>query len=80
MRNLEKLCSKLTKENDKSAKSTAKVIDSYFKEVELALNEQLGRKVKVNCNSKNNKGIIEIEFYDKEDLTSLAKAITEIKE
>ena len=47
--------------------------DSFFDEVELSLTEALGRKVKV-YNGKD-KGTLEIEFYDKDDLKNIANAI-----
>lgn len=50
--------------------------DSYFKEMELGLKNELGRKVKVNFSK--NKGSLELEFYDKEDLSELAKKLTAI--
>ncbi len=75
VRNLEKLCAQIAKNSGKEPKETkATIKDSYFTEVELALNEQLGRKVKVS-NGKN-KGIIEIEFYDKDDLSTIAKLLS----
>ena len=45
--------------------------DKFFSEVELALVENLGRKVKIK-ESKKDAGVLEIEFFDKEDLESLA--------
>ena len=45
--------------------------DKFFSEVELALVENLGRKVKIK-ESKKNAGVLEIEFFDKDDLESLA--------
>lgn len=45
--------------------------DKFFSEVELALVENLGRKVKIK-ESKKNSGVLEIEFFDKDDLESLA--------
>ena len=47
--------------------------DSFYDEVELSLTEALGRKVKV-YNGKD-KGTLEIEFYDKDDLKNIANAI-----
>ena len=44
--------------------------DSLFDEVEIALTEQLGRKVRVL--DKGEKGVLQLEFYSKEDLTALA--------
>ncbi|MFQ8600481.1 MAG: ParB/RepB/Spo0J family partition protein [Oscillospiraceae bacterium] len=47
--------------------------DSYFDEVELALKEQLGRKIKIK--GSKDKGTIQIEFYNKEDLAEIAYRI-----
>ncbi len=46
---------------------------SFGKEVALALGEQMGRKVKVNAGKKG--GILQIEYFDEDDLRSLAKAL-----
>lgn len=46
--------------------------DKYYDEVELALTETMGRKVKIYL-SKGGKGTLEFEFFGKEDLTKLAK-------
>lgn len=46
--------------------------DKFFSEVELALVDNLGRKVKIKENGKKGSGILEIEFFDKSDLESLA--------
>ena len=53
-----------------STEKSNKKIDNYFKEMELSLNERLGRKVKVDYGK--NKGALILEFYDKNDLASLA--------
>ncbi|MGN0614581.1 MAG: ParB/RepB/Spo0J family partition protein [Porcipelethomonas sp.] len=50
-------------------------VDSYFKEMEISLHEALGRKVKVEYGK--NKGALILEFYDKEDLSELAKKLSE---
>lgn len=47
--------------------------ETFYNEVELALTESLGRKVKV-VNSKKG-GVLEIEFFDKDDLQKLAKQL-----
>lgn len=49
-------------------------IDSYFKEMEIGLNQTLGRKVKVQYGK--NKGALILEFYDKDDLSVLADRLT----
>ena len=60
----------------KNSKKTPKIPkqlkrDKFFSEVELALVENLGRKVKIK-ESKRDAGLLEIEFFDKDDLESLA--------
>lgn len=47
--------------------------EPFYDEVELALNAQLGRRVKVIEASKG--GVLQLEFYDKDDLRALASAI-----
>lgn len=47
--------------------------DKYYDEVEIALTNLLGRKVKIYLSSGGNKGTLEFEFFGKEDLTKLAK-------
>ena len=56
-----------------SAKTT-KRRDSFYDEVELALSEALGTKVRVN--NGRNKGTLEIEFYTLDDLKNIANAIS----
>lgn len=75
VRELEKMAKKATEE----AKTEGKVVkirkrSPFFDEVELSLNEHLGRKVKV-ANKTKNKGILEIEFYSEEDLSELARLL-----
>lgn len=57
---------------DKAVKKSKRL--PYYDEVELSLNEHLGRKVSVIGN-KRNKGVLEIEFYSKEDLFELAQIL-----
>lgn len=49
------------------------VRDSFYEEVELALTEQLGRRVKVNAGGS--KGTLQLEFYSQEDLRELANRL-----
>ncbi len=66
---------KMAQDCDKSAEEIPYVRkDSYFKEMEISLHERLGRKVKVDF--KQNKGVLKLEFYDKEDLAALAQLLT----
>lgn len=67
------------REIEKMAKNSKKEIktkpikkrDTYFDEVELAINKATGRKVKVKEGTKT----LEIEFFDKDDLAKIAKAM-----
>lgn len=51
--------------------------DIYFDEVEMALSQALGRRIRVLTRSGKESGILEIEFYDRVDLAALAKAFDE---
>lgn len=53
--------------------SCGKARDSFYDEVELALSDALGTKVKVY--NGRNKGTLEIEFYTLDDLKNIANAI-----
>ncbi len=48
----------------------------FYKEVELALKNELGRKVKISPTSAG-KGTLTLEFYSDEELTELAKKIAD---
>lgn len=71
VRETERLVRSLVTETEKTEKKK-KRRDVYFDEAELALCDVLGRKVKINS-GKGEKGTIEIEFFSKEDLSSLAR-------
>lgn len=72
VRQVEKLAQQ---EENKSSASEAsdRRIDNYFVEMELSLKERLGRKVKIDYGK--NKGVLVLEFYDKEDLAGLAEIL-----
>lgn len=72
VRQVEKIAQKSTEETPKKPASDTK-IDNYFKEMEISLNETLGRKVKVDYGK--NKGALILEFYDKDDLAELASKL-----
>lgn len=57
---------------EKTGKTTSK--DSFYDEMEIALKQELGKKVKITMNG--NKGKLEIEFYSKEELSALAESLT----
>ncbi len=73
VRDVEKLVKKRNKE-PKAEKPAARRA-SYYDEVELALTDFLGRKVKVDTKPGKESGVLEIDFFDKDDLTRLADAL-----
>lgn len=76
VRELERLAKKANKDREdaKVEKQSKEKRMSYYDEVELSLNEHLGRKVNV-LGGNENKGILEIEFYSKDDLFELAQLL-----
>lgn len=48
---------------------------SFYSMVELALNESLGRKIKVNKSKGKQGGVLQIEFYSDEELTELSNKL-----
>ena len=73
VRDVEKLVKKRNKE-PKAEKPAARRA-SYYDEVELVLTDFLGRKVKVGTKPGKESGVLEIDFFDKDDLTRLADAL-----
>ena len=73
VRDVEKLVKKRNKEP--KAERPAARRASYYDEVELALTDFLGRKVKVGTKPGRESGVLEIDFFDKDDLTRLADAL-----
>lgn len=76
VRDTEQLVKNLLKEKKDTVKKPKKR-DVYYDEVELALSESLGRKIKIT--SVKDKGSIKIEFFDKEDLQKIIKMFDENK-
>jgi ParB family chromosome partitioning protein len=70
VRQVERAAQKSSENDEKENKKSDRHIDNYFVEMELSLKERLGRKVKVDYGS--DKGVIILEFYDKEDLAAIA--------
>ena len=72
VRQVEKIC----KKNPKPVKEeTVEKKPSFYSMVELALNESLGRKIKVNKNKGKEGGVLQIEFYSDEELTELSNKL-----
>ncbi len=59
-----------------SSKKTEKPLDTFYTEVELAIKNELGRKVKIAAKGKG-KGTLTIEFYSKKELQDFAKRLTD---
>ncbi len=73
VRETEKLVKALNTEKKAAKARTSR--DSFFDEVELALNNSLGRKAKVVTKSGKESGTLEISFYSKDDLAVIAAAL-----
>lgn len=73
VRELERMA-KAAKREPKAPKAPAHR-DSFYDEVALALRESLGRQVKVAVGTKG--GSLQIEFFDAEDLKTLANKLSE---
>lgn len=73
VRDVEKLVKKRNKEPKAEKPATRRA--SYYDEVELALTDFLGRKVKVGTKPGKESGVLEIDFFDKDDLSRLADAL-----
>lgn len=64
---------KLSKQKESTPRKTV-LRNSFYDEMELALTEELGRKVSVKVDKKNH-GSLSIEFYNEEDLKELGDYI-----
>lgn len=67
---------KLLLQGEKKVQKKPKKRDKYYDEVELALSRTMGRKIKV-LPGKGQRGTLEIEFFSKDDLAKIAKALEE---
>ncbi len=74
VRTLEKMAKAAKKEKKAEAAPAAFPEDAFFTEVELALAEHMNRRVKVI--QKGDKGLLQIEFYGREDLRELANRLS----
>ena len=73
VRDLERLAQK----KKPTAQKAPKKQDNFYKETELALKNEIGRKVKIEGKT-HEKGTITIEFYSKEDLTAIAEKLSKL--
>ncbi len=74
VRDLERMA-KAAKATPKEKKPVA-LRHSFYDEVALALRETLGRRVKVTGDDKG--GMLQVEFFDREDLQHLASLLNEV--
>lgn len=72
VRQVEKMVKYANRGEKPKVKKREKKRDKYYDEVEIALTNILGRKVKIYL-SNGGKGTLEFEFFGKDDLTKLAK-------
>lgn len=73
VRQVERAAQKSLEADEVPNETSDKKIDNYFVEMEISLKERLGRKVKVDYGK--NKGVLVLEFYDKEDLAAIAEKL-----
>lgn len=78
VRATEKLVKTLTAEK-KEKKAASSNRPTFFDEVELSLNNSLGRKAKVITKSGKESGTLEIAFYDKDDLARIASILSALE-
>ncbi len=74
VREVERLAKAAAKEKAQQEKPIPRR-DTFYDEVELALTNSLGRRIKVNVNKKENRGTIEIEFFDQKDLSDISRLL-----
>lgn len=72
VRQVEKICKQKSKPEKEEVPEKK---PSFYSMVELALNESLGRKIKVSKNKGKQGGILQIEFYSDEELTELSNKL-----
>ena len=77
VRETERMVKALTAE--KKAKKASKSRHSFFDEVELSLNNSLGRKAKVITKEGKECGTLEIAFFDKDDLARIANILAALE-
>ena len=75
VRETEKLVKVLTAVKKEKKTPSAPSRDVFFNEVELSLSNALGRKAKVVTKGKKEAGVLELDFYSKEDLALIVKAL-----
>ncbi len=77
VRETERMVKALTAE--KKTKKPSKSRHTFFDEVELSLNNSLGRKARVVTKEGKECGTLEIAFFDKDDLARIAKILSALE-
>lgn len=77
VRATEKLVKSLSAEKKEKKKAPSR--NTFFDEVELSLNNSLGRKARVITKSGKESGTLEIAFYDKDDLARIASILASLE-
>lgn len=77
VRETEKLVKTLTAEKKEAKKAPQRA--TFFDEVELSLNNSLGRKARVVTKNGKENGTLEIAFYDKDDLARIASVLAALE-
>lgn len=78
VREVERLAAKLKEQDASEGQKRPREdgIDHYYREMQIALNQELGRKVKINMRGSEDKGVLQIDFYSKEDLQTIANLLS----
>ncbi len=77
VRETERMVKALTAE--KKSKKPSKSRHTFFDEVELSLNNSLGRKARVVTKEGKECGTLEIAFFDKDDLARIARILSALE-
>ena len=78
VREVERLVAKLKAAPSEEEEKKTDELLHYYKEMQLAMNEELGRKVKITART-DGKGVLQIAFFDKEDLQSIAERLANMQ-
>ena len=52
--------------------------DHFYKEMQLAMQNELGRRVRINPKYGDNGGTLQINYFSKEDLQAIAQVLGQI--
>lgn len=74
VREVEAMIKHIKQGAQKAKKTVPSKRNTFFDEVELSLKERLGRTIRI-YSKKEDKGVLEIEFYSQEDLAGLARSL-----